>query len=116
MASDNVFNITDVRDTSAVLMALAQAGPEGIYHVVSSPPVTRTTLAELVKASSQFGDLMGFDYVGFDELERVEHRPKKSWFLNEKVVQHLDVQFIHPEKVVREKTKLIDHWIEKKVI
>jgi len=110
MASNNIFSLTNVRDTSSVLLKLADRSKNGIYHVVSMPPISRSNLAKQIIEFSQYGHLMNFKTVSFEEIPYPEVRPRWSWLSNQKVVTGLGACFMSPKITVRRKVALIDQW------
>lgn len=114
MASDTMFTLTDVRDTSAILLKLADHPPNKIFHVISAPPLSHIELAEWIIGSSLFGHLMAFDRVLFKAVNYPERRPQYSWLSNKKVVTELGAGFASPKTVVQRKVALLDQWYLRK--
>ena len=112
MAEDNVFTLTDVRDTAAALLQLADRHDNDLWHIASAPPVSRTDLADWVIAASRFGSRMGYERVRFAEIPYPEPRPERSWIVNHKAVQNLHLTFAEPWRTVARKVGLIDSWFE----
>lgn len=110
MAYDNIFSLTNVQDTSSVLLKLANHPGNGIYHVVSMPPISRDALARWIIEFSQYNQLMNFKSVSFNEIPYPEVRPKQSWLSNQKVVTEFGACFTPPKITVRRKVALIDQW------
>lgn len=110
MAFDNIFTLTDVRDTSRVLIKMATIDVTGIYHVVSAPPVSRTVLGGWIKEYSGYGNFMSFKEVSFSKIKYPETRPLRSWLSNKKVIDHFQYTFLNPMEIVRQKVAIIDGW------
>jgi hypothetical protein len=64
--------------------------------------------------TSKFSDLMAFERVRFAEIPYPEQRPERSWIVNHRAVQNLQVQFAEPWRTVEEKVKLVDQWFEER--
>jgi len=114
MAEDNTFTLSDVRDTAKAILEVADRDQNTIWHLASAPPVTRSDLADWVMKSSKYSDLMAFERVRFAEIPFPEPRPERSWIVNHKAVQNLQVQFAEPWRTVEEKVKLVDQWFEQR--
>lgn len=110
MAHDNTFSLTDVRETSSVLLKLACRGMQGIYHVASVPPISRSDLAAWIMECSRYRDCMAFKRVLFEKILYPEVRPRRSWLSNQKVVSELGVSFTSPRVTVQRKVTLLDRW------
>lgn len=114
MAEDNTFTLSDVRDTAKGILEVADRDENTIWHLASAPPVTRSDLADWVMETSKFSDLMAFERVRFAEIPYPEQRPERSWIVNHRAVQNLQVQFAEPWRTVEEKVKLVDQWFEER--
>jgi len=114
MAVDNIFSLTDVRDTGRTLLKLADREDNGIYHVVGQPPISRVELANTIMEKSEYGGKMRFTEVGFEAIEYPEARPKRSWLDSRLTVDTLKMNFNSPEKTVARKITLIDQWFARK--
>ena len=110
IAQDNVFSITDVRDTGRLLLDFAFREGRGLYHFVATPPLARAQLAEWIIEDSEFGATMSFSRVLHSEVDYPELRPRRSWLANDKAVKDLGVRFASPREVIRRKVKLLDAW------
>ena len=111
MAHDNIISISDVDDTARGLLALGGPRPpeHRIYHLVSTPGVTRVDLAATVKAASHWGADMAYDTVAFASLPYTEPRPTRA-FLSSDRLSSLGVVFAPPFEVIRRKVRLLDEW------
>lgn len=114
MAEDNKFTLSDVRDTSQAILEVADRDENAIWHLASAPPVTRTDLADWVMEASKFGARMGYERVRFAEIPYPEPRPERSWIVNHRAVQNLQVRFAEPWRTVEEKVALVDLWFEER--
>lgn len=114
MAYDNVFTVTAVRDTSCLSLELAAKSKSGIYHIVSSPAISRTELADIIIKNCNYGMAMSFEPCTFDKISYSESRPKCSWLSNNKITAELNAVFLPPKEVVVNKVKLIDTWYAQK--
>ncbi len=112
MAEDNIFTITDVRDTSRAILKLMNQNKRGLYHVASNPPVCRTELADWIMDSSKHRALMNYETVQFKDLTFSEPRPAKSWISNKKLVKEIDQSFIPPRQIAEEIVAQIEADIE----
>jgi dTDP-4-dehydrorhamnose reductase len=111
MAADNVFNVTDVDDTARGLFALAADNlpPRHIYHLVSTPEVSRAALAHIIRATSRWGLAMEFAIVPFASITYTEPRPTRAFLYSESLAD-LSLEFARPEDVIRRKVALLDRW------
>jgi dTDP-4-dehydrorhamnose reductase len=107
MAHDNVFTITEVRDTARALLALAGRGALGTYHVASAA-VARTELAAWIRDASVLGTRMAFDEVSFVELAFAEPRPPRTWIRADKFMAEIGMCFRHPRDIVHAKVAMLD--------
>ena len=114
MAEDNQFTLSDVRDTAQAVLEVADRDENTIWHLASAPPVTRSDLADWVMEASKFSELMSFERVRFAEIPYPEPRPERSWIVNHRAVQNLQVQFAEPWRTVEEKVALVDLWFEER--
>ncbi len=108
IARDNIFTITDIRDTCFSLLKMADYPSRGIYHVVSGPPVTRIELADWIIEKSRFGNRMAYKACRFEEIPYPEERPRISWLSNKKLQSVESRLFTRPFDAVAEKIDLID--------
>ncbi len=111
IAIDNIIGISDVDDVASGLLRLAsEASPQAkIYHLASSPPISRIELAETIRSESRLGAQMHFKPVDFASILRrySEPRPTRSFLLSDRAHQ-LGVSFRPPFEVIRQKTILLD--------
>lgn len=109
MARDNLFNVTDVDDTARGLLAITEAPSERrrIYHLVSSPAISRADLAAQIKSESLWGAAMNFETVDFAAITYSEPRPTRA-FLSSRSAAELGVVFAPPAAIISRKIGLID--------
>ena len=112
MAEDNLFTLTDANDTAAAILRLADRDECGLWHVASAPAVSRTDLAGWVVEGSRHRDRMAYDRVRFADLPQAEPQPERSWIVNHKAVQNLQLSFAEPWRTVERKVALIDQWYD----
>jgi len=114
MAIDNVFSLTDVRDTSRTLLKLADREGNGIYHAVGQPPISRIEMASAIIEMSKYGSKMRFAEVEFDAIDYPEIRPRHSWLDSRITFEILGTSFRPPEKTIERKIAYIDRWFSTK--
>lgn len=111
MAIDNIIGISDVDDVASGLLRLASdVQPKAsIYHLASSPPISRFELAETIQSESRLSAQMHFEPVEFASIvgRYSEPRPTRAFLLSERL-QELGATFRHPSAVIRQKTVLLD--------
>lgn len=112
MAVDNVFTVTDSRDTARGLLAVADGEIEGVIHLAANPPISRIELADAVIAASNRGRDMSYEKVSFSELEYSENRTNCIWIRNGRACAELGLAFRTPFDVIAEKTTLLDAWAD----
>lgn len=108
MATDNSFNVTDVNDTAAGLLALAQRRPRTIFHLAATPAVVRSGLARRIVSTSRLGAEMQFREVSFREIGYTEGRPRSAWLENRAAREALGIRFRSPLQVIDDKVALLD--------
>lgn len=108
MAYDNIFTLTDIRDTVNAIIKLVEYGLTGIYHIAANPPVGRTEFADWIIASSKRGNEMSYQAVAYSELRFPEPRPRRAWLRNEKFMDEVGYNFISPRDLVSRKVRQID--------
>jgi dTDP-4-dehydrorhamnose reductase len=112
MAEDHRFTLTDARDTAAAVLQLADRDDCGVWHVASAPAASRTDLAGWILEASRHRGQMQFERIRFAELPCSEPQPERSWIVNHKAVQNLQLTFTEPWQTVERKVALIDTWFD----
>lgn len=112
MAADNIFTLTDSRDTAHGLLDIADSELVGIIHLAANPPICRTALADAVMAASRQGGDMAYETISFSELEYLESRTNCTWIKSDRARQELGLTFRAPFDVIAEKTALLDNWAD----
>jgi dTDP-4-dehydrorhamnose reductase len=112
MARDNLFTLTDVRDTARALRLLMEHDARGIHHAAAEPPVIRSTLAGWIAEDSRQGARMSYDEVDFAALSFAEPRPAKAWISSAAARARFGLTFRRPREVVAEKVALLDSFAE----
>jgi dTDP-4-dehydrorhamnose reductase len=108
MASDNAINVTDVNDTVAALLAIAERRPdERVLHIVSDAPVWRSQMAQAIVEGSRRGGRMAFEPVPFAAIPYSEPRPRLAW-MRTRHPDLLGVRFASPGDVIDRKVALLD--------
>lgn len=114
MAEDHVFTLTDVNETALALLALADSQECGVWHIAGAPALSRSDLADWVAETSRHRGKMHYERVRFAELPYPEPRPERSWIVNHKAVQKLQLTFAEPWRTVERKVALIDQWYDER--
>jgi dTDP-4-dehydrorhamnose reductase len=111
MAYDNMFTVSDVADVAAGLLRVAERKFRGFIHLAANPVVTRTQLADWIRASSKFGPRMNDERVAFATLRLDAPRAARAWLRNERAVRELALTFADPQSTVRRKVELLDRTL-----
>lgn len=105
MAFDNVFTVTAVEDVAAGLLRVAEARTCGTVHLVASPPVSRTQLADWIREDSRRGREMTYQQVPVSDLPMV--KAPRAWLRSGRAAE-LGLAFSNPRSVVARKVQLLD--------
>jgi len=112
MAEDNIFTLTDVKDTARAICRIVTGSIFGYHHIVAAPPVVRTDLAHWIKDASQNGHRMSWQNVRFESLTFAEPRPARPWLSNARFVARTGMAFHNPRDIVSAKVALLDARME----
>lgn len=108
MAADNAINVTDVRDTVAALLAIAEKRPAArVLHTVAGEPVWRGEMARTIVERSLRGARMAFELTAFSAIPYAEPRPRLAW-LKSRYTGELGVRYAEPHDTIARKVGLID--------
>lgn len=108
MAYDNMFTVSDVADVAAGLLRVAERQFLGFIHLAANPAVTRTQLADWIRAFSKFGSRMNYERAAFSTLRLDAPRAARAWLRNERAVRELALTFADPQSTVRRKVEFLD--------
>jgi dTDP-4-dehydrorhamnose reductase len=111
MAYDNMFTVSDVADVAAGLLRVAERRFCGFIHLVANPAVTRTQLADWIRAFSKLGPQVKYEAVPFSMLRLDAPRAARAWLRNERAVRELALTFADPQSTVRRKVELLDQTL-----
>jgi dTDP-4-dehydrorhamnose reductase len=108
MAYDNLFTVTAVEDIAMGLLRAAERRTCGVLHLAANPPVSRTQLADWIKASSRHGDRMRYHRVQVASLPMV--RAPQAWLRSDRAAE-LGLTFAEPRSIVERKVAILDQEI-----
>jgi dTDP-4-dehydrorhamnose reductase len=111
MAYDNMFTVSDVADVAAGLLRVMERKFCGFIHLAANPAVTRTQLADWIRAYSKFGPRMSYEPVAFSTLRLDAPRATRAWLRNGRAVRELALTFADPQSTVRRKVELLDQTL-----
>ena len=108
MAQDNVFSITDVRDTAQGLLKLGQRSDVSVCNLASSPAIARNELASMIMDLSKHKGSMSYETALFADIRYPEKRPRRTNLDNAFAALSLGMDFKPPGMLIRQKVELLD--------
>ena len=109
MASDNLFTITHQRDfNKAILKVIKKKKLPKILHICSGHAISRTRFADVIIKVSKGSNIMKYKICKFNELNYKEKRAAKNNLDSSFTSKLLNVKYIKPEKIIKEKIKIIE--------
>lgn len=115
MATDNMLSVIDIRDTVDGLLRLL-ADPSTFVaptlHFAATEFLSRTELADRIRAISLFGPRMAYEPVAFETLDLPEARSRDSRLDSSLSREALSMSYRPLDATVAEKVALLDEWLE----
>jgi dTDP-4-dehydrorhamnose reductase len=108
MATDNVLSITAADETADAIVKLTGNTNHSIYHLVASPSILRSDIADTIINSSRFGKIMSYQPISFSDLDYLEGRPLFGSLNGERFCAEFSFQFSSPKKIIKQKVQLLD--------
>ena len=109
MAEDNLFTITHHVDfCRAIYKIIKLVKVPKILHVVSSHVISRINFADIIIKTSLNSKHMSYKKCKFKDIDYGEKRAAKNNLDGTFTSEVLNIKYTKPEKIIKEKVKLID--------
>ncbi|MDC3204486.1 sugar nucleotide-binding protein [Pelagibacteraceae bacterium] len=110
MAEDNKFTLTHSEDLAKGLYELiySQNFINEVAHLCSNKAISRINLADLVIKASKQKSYSPYKTVKFKEIDYPEPRARLNDLSSEYTLNHLNLKFRLPEKIIKDKVAIIE--------
>ena len=109
MAYDNLFTITHQKDfNKAILKVIKKKKLPKVLHICSGHVLSRIRFADIIIKASTKSNRMKYKPCRFKEINYNEKRARKNNLNSSFTSKLLNIKYTKPEKIIKEKIKLIE--------
>jgi dTDP-4-dehydrorhamnose reductase len=110
IAADNFLTLTNVNDLVNAIFKILYDQRKGIFHLVSTPFISRLDIANCILNSTKNINIKPFEVISFNEANVKNKKAGMSWLRPSQFSINYCKDFMDPQLMIREKVKIIDDY------